>query len=81
MLHLGLADGAVPEAEGDPRADPAVLQDGRAAVVVEDVAAAGELESVQQSHFGSRFAFWHFNLKIEMKVGAKIRKTVIVSFH
>ena len=27
------------------------------------------LESVQQSHFGSRFAFQHFNLQIEMKLG------------
>ena len=35
---------------------------------------AVRLESVQQSHFGSRFGFWHFNLQI----GAQMRRTVII---
>ena len=35
------------------------------------------LESDQQSHFGSQFAFMHFNLKIEMQIGTQMRKTVI----
>ena len=35
--------------------------------------------SVQQSHFGSQFAFWHFNLQIELKIGAQMR-TVIPHF-
>ena len=36
-----------------------------------------ELESVQLSHFGSRFAVWHFNLQIEMLNRVQMRKTVI----
>ena len=36
-----------------------------------------DLESVQQSHFGSRIAFWHFNLQIEMQIGAQMSRTVI----
>ena len=36
-----------------------------------------ELESVQQSHFGSQFVFWNFNLQIEMQIGAQMRRTVI----
>ena len=39
---------------------------------------AFDLESVQQSHFGSRFVFWHFNLQIEMQIGAQMRRTVIL---
>ena len=39
--------------------------------------AAALLESVRQSHFGSRFAFWHFNLQIEMQIGAQMSRTVI----
>ena len=35
------------------------------------------LESDQQSHFGSQFAFMHFNLKIEMQIGTQIRGNVI----
>ena len=35
------------------------------------------LESVQQSHFGSQFAFWNFHLQIEMQIGAYVRRTVI----
>ena len=30
------------------------------------------LESVQQSHCGSRFAFWHSNLQIEMQIGDQV---------
>ena len=30
------------------------------------------LESVQQSHFGSRFVLWYFNLQIEMQIGAQM---------
>ena len=41
---------------------------------------AFDLESVQQSHFGSRFVFWHFNLQIEMQIGAQMRRTVILPF-
>ena len=33
------------------------------------------LESVQQS--GSQFAFWHFDLQIEMQIGAQMRRTGI----
>ena len=44
MFHLGLADGTVPEAEGDPGPDPAILQDCGAALVVEDVSTAGKLD-------------------------------------
>ena len=32
------------------------------------------LESVQQSHFGSRFEFWHFNL--QMKLRTQMRRTI-----
>ena len=39
----------------------------------------GRLESVQQSHFGCKFAFWHFNLQIEMLIGAQM-STVIPHF-
>ena len=31
------------------------------------------LEGVQQSYFGSQFAFWHFNLQIKMPIGAQMR--------
>ena len=34
-------------------------------------------ESVQQSHFGSRFTLGHFNLQIEMQIGAQMRRTGI----
>ena len=34
-------------------------------------------ESVKQSPFRSQFAFWHFKLQIEMKIGAQMRRTVI----
>ena len=34
---------------------------------------ASFLECVHQSHFGSQFAFRHFNLQIEMKIGAQMR--------
>ena len=37
---------------------------------------AFDKESVQQSHSGSQFAFRHFNLKIEMQIGAQMRRTV-----
>ena len=39
--------------------------------------ASTDLESVQWSHFGSLFAFWHFNLQIEIQIGAQMRRTVI----
>ena len=35
------------------------------------------LESVQQSHFGSRFVFQHFNLQIDIEIGALMKRTVI----
>ena len=37
-----------------------------------------KLESVQQSHYRSRFAFRHFNFRIEMQIGAQMRRTVIL---
>ena len=33
--------------------------------------------SVQQSHFGSGLAFWHFYLQIEMQIRAQMRMTVL----
>ena len=36
------------------------------------------LECVQQSHFGSEFAFRHFNLIIEMQIGAQVRRIGIL---
>ena len=36
-----------------------------------------DLEGVQRSHFGSQFAYRHFNLLIEMQIGAQMRRTVI----
>ena len=36
-----------------------------------------EQESVQQSHFRSQFVLWHFNLPIEMQIGALMRRTDI----
>ena len=49
-------------------------------VGVDVVGALGavHLESVQQSRFGSRFASQHFNLQIEMQIGAQMRRTVIL---
>ena len=35
------------------------------------------LESVQQSHFGSGFAFHHFNLPIEKQIGVQMRRTIV----
>ena len=40
------------------------------AVPVEDV----DLESVQQSRYGSQLAFWHFNLQIEVQIGTQMRR-------
>ena len=36
------------------------------------------LESVQQSHFGSQFTFWHFSFQIEIQTGAQMRRTAIL---
>ena len=33
-------------------------------------------ESIQKSHFGFQFAFWYFDLKIEMQIEAQMRRTV-----
>ena len=38
-------------------------------------------ESVQQSHFGSRFAFWHFNLPIEMQIGTQMASHSLFENH
>ena len=35
------------------------------------------LGSVQQSYFGSQFAFRHFDLQIDMQIGAQMKRTVI----
>ena len=45
---------------------------------VEHEVRGGDLQSVQQSHFGSRLAFRHFSLRIEIKIGAQMRLTVIL---
>ena len=37
----------------------------------------GQLEGVQQSHFGSQLEFQHFNFQIEIQIGAQMRRTVI----
>ena len=36
-----------------------------------------DLEGVQRSHFGSRFAYRYFKLQIEMQIWAQMRRTVI----
>ena len=35
------------------------------------------LQRVQQSHFGCRLAFRHFDLQIEEQIGAQMRRTII----
>ena len=34
------------------------------------------LKSVQEYHFGSQFAFQHFNFQIEMQIGAQMRTVI-----
>ena len=54
-----------------------VLVVDRGAVLPREGGVVRVLECVQQSHFGSRFSFWHFNLQIEMQIEPQMRRTVI----
>ena len=57
-----------------------VLVVDRGAVLPREGGVVRVLECVQQSHFGSRFSFWHFNFQIEMQIEAQMRGTVIPHF-
>ena len=46
-------------------------------VVSSEAEASSFLKSVQQSHLGSQFVFWQFNLQIELEIGVQMRRTVI----